>query len=558
MKRSKNVKRIICIVLSLLLISEGVLVMKLHSPSHDEATIKTVEPIEAAAVSPEAEPVSGIEDVFVAYDIQGNRVAPEDVEAEYDGFIYCLKDDEELCVADSLEEIEKKADIDSIEYVEPNYCVTLFEGEATEADASSEEEKTDETEAQEPVGEFTEEGAASEVAVPEGSMGEEIENLAEDSTTEDTESMVQGDWTSEINDQDIWIFDSLNVNNVRFSESRGISGVTVAVIDSGCALNHKGLDYANIERCSFSDKYKDGGDTINKGLGHGTSVIGIINARWDCSDGIRGLAPGAKVLSIKMFDADSSTGATTGGTVDDAVEAIGKAVDEGADVINMSFGTLYQTRSVEIACRKAAESGAILVASVGNDGNSSKFYPASYDTVISAGSINQDYERSDFSNYNDNLDVVAPGEEIPCALANGKYARRNGTSFSTPEVSALAALVKSYDGNVNVQDFREILKKTSSDLGTKGYDEHYGYGAVDFEAALDYVSRNGAPIDISGLKTTVDNATYTGSALKPAVTVKKGRYVLMAGEDYTASYSGNVCVGTGTVTITGKGTITVK
>ncbi|MBQ0018236.1 MAG: S8 family serine peptidase [Clostridiales bacterium] len=557
MKRSKNVKRIMCIVLSLLLIAEGVLVMKLHSPSHEEAVIKTVDPVETEDVSTEAEPTTEIEDVFVAYDTEGNKVALEDVEAEYDGFIYCLKDDDEFRVADSFEEIEKQADIDSIEYVEPNYCVTLFEEEDPDADTSSDEEIADEEEVRAPAVESAEEAAAEESVTDEvaagESMGEEIEVLVDDETTKDAEPLVQGDWMSEIADGDRWIFERLNVKNVQFSTSRGVSGVTVAVIDSGCALNHKGLDYSNIERCSFSDKYKDGGDAVNKGAGHGTSVIGIINARWDCADGIRGLAPGAKILSIKMFDVDSSTGSTTGGTVDDAVKAIGKAVDKGADVINMSFGTLYQTKSVELACRKAAESGAILVASAGNDGNSNKFYPASYDTVISAGSISPVSKRSDFSNYNDSIDVVAPGEEIPCALANGKYARRNGTSFSAPEVSALAALVKSYDNNISVQDFREILKKTSTDLGAGGYDKYYGYGAVDFEATLDYVKRNGAPIGVSGLKTTVGNVTYTGSALKPAVTIKKGRYTLRSGEDYTVSYSGNVCVGTGTVIITGKG-----
>src|SRR5699024_3200404 len=120
--------------------------------------------------------------------------------------------------------------------------------------------------------------------------------------------------------------------------------------------------------------------------------------------------------------------------------------------------------------------GSIVVAAAGNDGSNEYQYPASYDGVISVGSVGPELKYSDFTQYNDKVDLVAPGENIFTTVDWAKdpyandYAYVNGTSFAAPHVSGIAALMSAVKPSISPDEFIEAIKTTSTDLGDPGYD----------------------------------------------------------------------------------------
>lgn len=150
------------------------------------------------------------------------------------------------------------------------------------------------------------------------------------------------------------------------------------------------------------------------------------------------------------------------------------------------------------------------MASAGNDGTTSYNYPASYDGVISAGSVGSNLVRSWFSQYNNKLDVVAPGEGILTTedwLKNDygyDYVFVDGTSFSAPYVSGVAALASACKPSINASEFTNALKAASIDLGSSGFDNYYGYGLLDAKRTLEYLLEPEAP---SGLNVKSYGAT---------------------------------------------------
>lgn len=290
--------------------------------------------------------------------------------------------------------------------------------------------------------------------------------------------------TSEINDPELdrqWYLDTLDVHEA-WSISTGSSSVYVAVIDSGIDRTHPDLINADI---------RDGYDLVREQAvamdyaGHGTSVSGIIVAAMNNGIGISGISPDVVLipLCVEGFYGDISSA-----TVSDAIYL---AADVGCKVINISLGG-NSSYTLETAIEYANARGCIVVASAGNDGNSRYNYPASYDSVISVGSIDEALSRSNFSNYNDKLDVVAPGENIYTTedsyFTGYDYGYNDGTSFSAPCVSAIAALVVSCSPNVTPAQFNDMLKLTCIDLGSQGYDTNSGYGLVSASALLQFYS----------------------------------------------------------------------
>ena len=258
-------------------------------------------------------------------------------------------------------------------------------------------------------------------------------------------------------------------------------GVTVAIVDSGLSGMTGDIDNSRI----LPGKNCVGGTGVDDTLGHGTFVAGIIGATKDNGVGIAGIAPGVTIVPIKCYATDQT---------DFAAQAAGiyAAVDEyHCDILNISAGDPEIVPEVEAAIRHALDEGVIVVAAAGNSGNKDLLYPASYDGVISVSNVGRDLMLSATSNKNDHVWVTAPGREIvslgrlPLTVKMG-----SGTSFSAPAVAGVAALLKEAFPQMTPADFREILKVSSKDLGSKGYDIYYGWGLVQapdaIRAAADY------------------------------------------------------------------------
>ena len=168
-------------------------------------------------------------------------------------------------------------------------------------------------------------------------------------------------------------------------------------------------------------------------FGHGTMVVGVIHL----------VAPTSSILPLKAFHSDGT------GYLSDILRAFYYAVQNQANVINMSFDFTTASQEMAAAINYAGQNNVTCVASVGNDGQSITTYPASLSGVIGVASTSDLDTRSTFSNYGSEVWVAAPGEQIVTTYPFGTYSAASGTSFSAPFVSGGAALLLSISPSIN-------------------------------------------------------------------------------------------------------------
>ncbi|MGE4354537.1 MAG: S8 family serine peptidase, partial [Oscillospiraceae bacterium] len=241
-------------------------------------------------------------------------------------------------------------------------------------------------------------------------------------------------------------------------------GVRIAVIDSGVYTDHEDLVSTNIlPGINLLDRSSNVEDTS----GHGTFITGMLVAERNNGIGISGMVDKASVVPLKCFSSGRQTDSRY------IVSAIYMAVDEySCDVINLSLGISENIPALSEAVDYAVDKGVIIIASVGNTGGTSLMYPAAYDNVIGVGSVTLTDTSSYFSQRNTSVFVVAPGEKIISMGTDFKdsYMEGSGTSFSAVHVTALAAIAKQYNRSIDCDAFKELLKDSTVDLGTEGYD----------------------------------------------------------------------------------------
>lgn len=256
------------------------------------------------------------------------------------------------------------------------------------------------------------------------------------------------------------------------------AGVLVAVLDSGVAA-HPALDQA-----IFGDKY----NCTNTGSaldfqGHGTHVAGIIAAR-DNGSGVQGVAPEARIMAVKVLNDQAK------GNYDWIAKGVDVAVDNGADIINMSLGAgAPPPQALHDAIKRATDKGVIVVAAAGNDAGAVN-YPARYDEVIAVAAIDKVGKLARFSSHDSNVDVSAPGVDIYSTHLNNSYAVLNGTSQASPFIAGVCAMLLSYARNTagatpieNYIDMLKALDKVCDPLGRAGFigkDGDIGFGIPNF------------------------------------------------------------------------------
>ncbi len=250
------------------------------------------------------------------------------------------------------------------------------------------------------------------------------------------------------------------------------SGVRVAVIDSGINKGHEDFKGASIAKGS---NMLDGSSDVTDDTGHGTFVAGVLAAQCNNELGIAGLCDDVTIVPIKCFSGRETD-------LSYIVSAIYEAVDiYDCDIINLSLGSGSNTTSLRQAVDYAVGKGVIIISAVGNNGTTKYQYPAAYGNVIGVGSVGRTDGVSGFSQRNDSVFVTAPGEDV-CGLGNDSssaYVKGEGTSYSTPHVTAAAVIMKQFAPNSDYEDLAELLKQTSKDLGKTGFDTSYGWGRLD-------------------------------------------------------------------------------
>ncbi|TQR39551.1 peptidase S8 [Lysinibacillus sphaericus] len=280
--------------------------------------------------------------------------------------------------------------------------------------------------------------------------------------------------------------DTYHLNLLQIDKTLELAGnheVKVAVIDGGVDFKHPDLKSQVLPpynaAAPANTSYPDG---------HGTHVAGIIGAAKDNGIGGHGINPNAKILPIDVFNG--------GEGANDFVIAQGilYAIEQGADVINMSLGGYGENSLLKDAVQKAIDKGITIVAGAGNDSTDNYFFPASYEGVIGVGSTNDRNELSYYSNYGPSVDVVAPGEDIYSTFYDEKkgssFKVDSGTSMASPVVAGIASLLKSKYPNLKPHEIEAILEMTAKDLGEKGYDLTFGHGLVDPVKALQFDLKN--------------------------------------------------------------------
>ena len=282
---------------------------------------------------------------------------------------------------------------------------------------------------------------------------------------------------------------------------RGSKGITIAVIDTGVAYDHedladnmladcsdgcpegKGYDFVDIDPESYLDEgyelipeedYTDIDNDPSDYNGHGSHVAGIAAGVGDNRVGISGVCMHCRIMPVRVafsiLNDDEETGTSE---TDDIANALVYAADNGADVINMSYGGEYSQVESD-AIDYAYSMGVVLVAAAGNESTDSVIdsYPAAYDHVIAVAATAGDDSKTFYSNYGDWIDVAAPGGDrridngilstVP--LAGGINADPSGYSFlqggsmATAYVAGLAGLILSSNGGLSSEEVRDAIR----------------------------------------------------------------------------------------------------
>ena len=266
-------------------------------------------------------------------------------------------------------------------------------------------------------------------------------------------------------------------------------GVTVAVVDSGVDAGHPDLTGQVLPGIDLVAT--GGGDGRTDPVGHGTTVAGLIAGRSDDDIGVMGLAPHAKILPVRVLDAENR--------YDDALivaKGVRWAVDNGAEVINLSLGGSGTSPALAAALDYAFARDVVVVACTGNHSTdpapaagqprpaTEVWYPAREPGVLAVTGLDRETESLWSGSITGAATVLAaPSTGLVGARPGGTW-KVQGTSFAAPLVSATAALVRAKWPEMSAATVVNRLITTASDLGAVGRDDRYGYGLVDPVAAL--------------------------------------------------------------------------
>jgi subtilisin family serine protease len=302
--------------------------------------------------------------------------------------------------------------------------------------------------------------------------------------------------------------------------SKSSSSVKVAVIDSGFALDHQDLtnkfDKANAYDFINNDSVPMAGDS-GAYVYHGTMVAGLVGASTDNGTGVASVGWNASVLPIQALN-DAGEGNTF--TI---ASAINYAVSKGVKVINLSLGSFSADPIMEAAINSATSSGVVVVAASGNSGCDCIIYPANYPNVIAVGATDSNDNRASFSNYGNNLDIVAPGTgsiRTTFMSASNKTSlyttSANGTSIATPIVSGAIALIIDKKPELTPTQVEALLRNGADKvpaMAGQNFSKEYGYGRLNAKNSLgnfyswQFVSQTG-----NTYLTQTQKSTWTVSA----------------------------------------------
>lgn len=365
---------------------------------------------------------------------------------------------------------------------------------------------------------------------------------------------LDGDYSAKVAYQ--YYLDNINVKQAwSLIERETYSKTKVAVIDTGVDVHHKDLQ----KNLSSTSEYiaTIGGELLSKEEDadiHGTHVSGIIGATNN-DFGVTGVASGNNNDLVEILAVGSSPDGESLYTLD-IIEAIKYAKENGAKVINMSFGGLGRDRAMEKAIKDAYDSGIVLVAAAGNDAIDYFSSPSDFKEVISVNASNKYNQATYWSDYGLYKDITAPGSNIISTLPFDKYGYESGTSMASPVISAVAALILNTNPNLTPAQVYNILCATTNE--TK-FDNYKAYGIVNalkaVEAAQNFDENNEVEeltIKTDSVEVYENDDISLETLIRPATAFKNVTWTSSDDQIAIVDENGKVTgVKEGTATITG-------
>ena len=300
-----------------------------------------------------------------------------------------------------------------------------------------------------------------------------------------------------VRQQELWVLNAVNVAGA-WRHTHG-SGVTVALIDSGVNGQVSDLSGSVTTGRDFSG-VNTPPTNPNWGV-HGTWMASLIAGHGHApggSSGIMGVAPAAKILSIRAVTDQGDPGyrhyqhESESRVQGHLASAIRYAISKRVSVISMSLGYQGPSRQVRAAISDALAQGIVVVASSGNSGSTSSdqhgnapySFPADYPGVLGVGAVAQNGLTAGFSSDNLSVQVAAPGVRVPAQGRDGQYWLVSGTSPACALTAGVAALIKSVFPTLAPALVVQAITSSTRDKPQGGYDEEVGSGTVDATAAL--------------------------------------------------------------------------
>merc|ERR1712174_136672 len=262
--------------------------------------------------------------------------------------------------------------------------------------------------------------------------------------------------------------------------------IKVCVADTGYDLGHEDLPSGNDVDGTDSPS---NGAWDSDGHGHGSHCSGTVAGLGDNNKGVVGVIPNnmGEKFQLLIGKALSNSGS---GSFSGVLKAIEDCIDQGAKVISLSLGGGgYSATHYEFYEKYYNDEDILFIAAAGNGGNSAYGYPASYKSLMSVAAIDSNKNKAGFSQYNDQVEISAPGVLVKSSLPDDKYASWSGTSMATPHVAGVAGLLWMYFPDCKNYQIRNALVATAEDLGTDGCDISYGYGLVQAKKAYELLSQ---------------------------------------------------------------------
>ncbi len=282
----------------------------------------------------------------------------------------------------------------------------------------------------------------------------------------------------------------------------GSASIKVALLDLGTQLDHPDLA-ANLVDGDDETGNGTGGGPYNSCDNHGTQTAGCIAAIINNGTGVVGIAPGCKIMPIKIGVAVTPCSGSFNATDSWLINGLAWARTHGARATTSSF-EWGESSGVTSAYTAAYSAGLINFAASGNEGLSSISYPSSLSVINSVGAVDRNGTRASWSNYGTGLDFSAPGVSIwttdrtgSAGDSSGDYVLVDGTSFSSPYAAGVAALILSRNSALTPTQVATIMQNTCKDRGAAGYDTTYGWGLISAYNALVYIGNPPQPFNLT-------------------------------------------------------------